>query len=519
MQSTFRCAISERRMASRGVRVCAFGTLALLASVQANPVLAATDEQDAIDAVENGLRPTADILGQAPVRWTLAERMAYWKVPGVSIAVIRSGRIAWSRGYGVRRAAASDAVDTETMFSVGSLSKVAAASVTLRLADLGHVDIDRDIAAYLKRWTVARGGYSGSVTLRGLMSHTAGFSIDGFADYLPGEPMPDILQTLNGSAPAKEEAVLLVRAPGSEAAYSGGGVTVEQLVDEDVTGQPIETLASELLFAPLAMERSSFTNPLPAATANVACAHDRKGQVRALPICREAMPQNGASGLWTTPSDYARLIVALYDSYHGKPGALLAPQTARDMLTQVAGSHAGLGPFLTGSGLQRRFYHSGANDSYRAWMEMNLATGNGVVIFTNSANGTRLYPEIRRAVAEAEGWSTSDALTVPDVALAPFDLASRAGEYSVRDDKTWHAQRLKTDFRPARFEIIADEAGLQLRSTVDSSSYRLIPADRDHFYLERTSERSVEFVHGYDGAIVGLIYREQDNAIEADKHS
>lgn len=478
---------------------------------------ATTASADSAHQFENELWPAFHLADSAPPRWKLEERMAFWHVPGVSIAIIRSGKLVFARGYGVTRAGHKTPIDKDTMFSVGSLSKVGAAAITLRLKDAGKIELDRDVGTYLKTWKVPASAYalSSSPTLRGLMSHTAGFTVPGFADFLPGETLPTTIQTLNGVSPAKEDAVKLTFSPGSNSRYSGGGTTVLQLVLEDATKTGFEMLAQQHLFGPLGMKRSSYRNPLPKSWNDVAAAHDANGQPVTMPQERQAMPQIAASGLWTTPSDYAKLMIALYEAWKAKPGAFLKDVTAHEMMTEVAGSRVGLGPFLTGSGMDRRFYHSGANDSYRAWMEMNLETGNGVVIFTNGTNGNRLWPEIQRAVATVEKWHNIDAVELPHTTLSMPDLIERAGTYVVKPDNGWLSQRLQTESAVVAFDIRQVDGELEIRSGADPYPWKLGAAGKDQFVLARSADRTVQFVRDYRGRITGLIYRDREYAVEA----
>jgi CubicO group peptidase (beta-lactamase class C family) len=260
---------------------------------------------------------------------------------------------------------------------------------------------------YLRRWKVPANELTARepVTLRRILSHTAGLTVHGFADFQPGESLPTVVQILDGTGPAKNAPVRVDLLPGSEFRYSGGGVTVEQLVIEDVTGLEFAEAAREYVFDPLGMNRSTYVNPLPAEHGNVALAHGPDGAPRALPRGWEAMPEAAASGLWTTPSDYARLIIALIESYQGDGDTFLTFEIARDMMTEVPPSIFGLGPEVGGEGPTRNFVHGGANDSYRAHMSGYLAQGDGLVIFTNGARGGELIREIRLAIADA-GWQS-----------------------------------------------------------------------------------------------------------------
>lgn len=518
--------IRRRRVMARNAWRLLVSAAAMIASVPqasadtpAPKAILAHGEDPAIKAFEAGFRPSVHVVGTPPTHWPLLDRMAFWHVPGLSVAVIRNGHIAWTKGYGVRRVGRPEPVDSQTLFSVGSLSKVGTAAITLHLVSQGRLDLDRNVNAYLKRWQVPDDARTAlrPVTLRGILSHSGGLSIDGFADFQPGEPLPTLVETLDGKGPAKEDPVRVIYTPGTMSAYSGGGVEVERLAIEDVTGLPFAEVADRMLLGPLRMGRSTYAEPLPANTPDVAMAHDEKGTPRALPTGWETMPQNAASGLWTTPGDYARLMIALRDAYLGQPGAMFGPDIAHAMMTEVGGSHAGLGPFLAGIGSTRRFYHSGANDSYRAWMEMNLATGNGVVIFTNSPNGTKLRPEVTRAIASAEGWATSDSVEVPAIQITASQRAGMAGRYVVQDRDDTIGQRLQTEGQPVFFTIAQDGDALTASNGADATPMPLIPADQSHFYFYRTADKSIEFVPGYDGHIDRLIYRDRDYAIEARK--
>jgi CubicO group peptidase (beta-lactamase class C family) len=363
--------------------------------------------QDPISRFENGLRGDAGT-PEAEARWTLAERMAHYRVPGVSVAVIRSGKMAWARGYGVKLAGSKDAVDAETVFSVGSVSKVGAAATTLRLVDEGLLDLDQDVNEFLVGWKVPENEFTqeSKVTLRRILSHTAGLTVHGFQDFQPGEQEPLTIDILEGRFPAKNVPVLVDLVPGTEYRYSGGGVTVEQLIVEEAMEADFATAAQELVFEPLEMTRSTFENPLPEEHDNIARAHNNLGAPCALPRGWESMPESAASGLWTTPSDFAKLIIALIEASRSQPDAFLSQSLIADVMTEVAPSAHGLGPRLDRElGEDNlRFSHGGSNESYKAWMEGHLGTGNGLVVFTNGARGRSLNEEIKRAVADAEGW-------------------------------------------------------------------------------------------------------------------
>lgn len=412
--------------------------LALLAApVRAAPPAMGSDAPSSpLAALAHGLRPNLLASGEPLPRWSLRERMAHHQVPGVAVALLRDGRVVAAAGYGQLRAGHAGAVDADTLFNVGSISKVVTAATSLRLVAQRRLDLDGDVNRTLTSWRLpARPGHPReTVNLRMLMSHTAGLNVHGFPDYLPGEATPTLLQTLEGQTPARTPAIRLKHRPGTMVDYSGGGTVIEQLMIEDATGAPLEAAARAEVFSPLGMARSTFQDPAEAARANVAYAHDAQGNAVALPRGWQRFPQQAPAGLWTSANELGAFVGALIRSYQRRDD-YLPRALAIQMMTEVAPGNFGLGPRLEGEGEQRVFHHGGSNDSYHAWIEGYPETGDGFVILTNGENGWALRGEIRNALSDAIGRGVN-----PLVRTIPLDTASgRFGDYAghyVRDAGT-----------------------------------------------------------------------------------
>ncbi|MDJ0938488.1 MAG: serine hydrolase domain-containing protein [Woeseiaceae bacterium] len=353
-----------------------------------------------IKAFETGLIDRMQRGNPGTQRWTIEQRLENYRVPGVAVAILDGGEIVWAKGYGVTLAGSDDAVDADTVFSVGSVSKMINAALILRLVAEGRLDLDKDVNEYLTSWQVPESRYSRQekVTLRRILSHTAGFTVHGFADYEPDEALPTALQTLNGQRPAKNDRVELMFAPGDRMDYSGGGITVSQVLVEDVTGLAYEDAARKYVFEPLGMARSTFANPLPVEHGNIARAHDDRGRPAGLPRGWEAMPELAASGLWTSANDLGAFVIGLLDDGFLPPGVL------EDMMNREERSWYGLGPRLNGNGPSRVFHHGGANNSYRAWIEGHPDSGAGIVVVTNGTDGHWIHAEVRKSAEDAFGW-------------------------------------------------------------------------------------------------------------------
>lgn len=389
-----------------------------------------TSHRESVNQVERGLRPAA-VTADAPVpEWSLHERMNRWNVPGASIAVIDGGALEWARGYGLLEAGDADSVTKRTRFQAASISKPVAAFAALRLVEDGTLILDAPVNRQLQRWTIPSNAFTRdtSVTLRGLLSHTAGMTVSGFPGYPAGDSIPSLVQVLNGTPPANTPPIRVNARPGATMRYSGGGYTVMQQQLIDATGRPFPALMDSLVLNPLQMVRSTFQQPLLDAFApGAASAHTRNGT----PVDGRwhTYPELAAAGLWTTAPDLARFAIQLYSAYEGRSG-LLPQDLARTMMTPVHDGY-GLGVSINGRGDSLYVSHSGGNRGYRCLMIMHPTTGDGAVVLTNGYGGSVLTREIMRAIAYAYDWPGSrwDVQSKPVVDLRPDQLDRYAGTY------------------------------------------------------------------------------------------
>ena len=251
----------------------------------------------------------------------LDEAMRRLNIPSVSLAVIEEGRIAFAKAYG------GDATP-ETLYQAASLSKFVAAIGAMRLVEQGMLDLDQDVNAKLTSWRVPANEFDAEhkVTLRGLLSMTGGIGVPGFIGYDPGAPLPTLTQILDGAPPANSPKVTVIAVPGSGFRYSGGGYEIAEALMQDATGKAFPNLMQELVLEPAGMTRSTFAQPLPAVLqADAASGHFGDG--RELPGRWRVCPEHAAAGLWSTPTDIAKLLVRLAESWHGFSSILLRRET------------------------------------------------------------------------------------------------------------------------------------------------------------------------------------------------
>ena len=341
---------------------------------------------------------------------TLDQVMKRFRVPGVSVAVIRDFQIHWAKAYGVADASSGRAVQTDTPFQAASISKPVTAMAAMRLVQDGRFGLDDDVNRLLKSWKVPAGEdrAGAPVTPRSLMSHTSGADDGfGFPGYDPTAPRPTAVQVLDGQAPSNVGKVLFVRPPFAAFKYSGGGVTLMQVLLTDVTGEAFAELLQTRVLGPLAMRDSTFQQPPPEAlAARLAHAHNGQGAHGNVPW--HVYPEQAAAGLWTTPSDLARFAIEVQQAVRGAKGAVLTQASARDMTAPV-----GTGPFGVGFTVEKRgegwyFSHGGSNWGFRCSLIAHVRKGYGVVVMTNGDAGGGVISEIEARVASAYGWDSLD---------------------------------------------------------------------------------------------------------------
>jgi len=220
-----------------------------------------------IHRIENGLLPGILIKGRPLHEMRLIDKMEHYKVPGVSIAFFSQGKILWTRAYGYADVSRKNAVTAETLFQAASISKSISALAALRLVQSGKVDLDEDVNVKLKGWIVPDNEFTKEqkVTLRRILSHSAGLTVPGFPGYAAGDHLPTIVQILDGQSPANTSAVKVDVVPGTIWRYSGGGYTVMQLLLTNVTNDSFPDILDREVLRPLGMSHSTFAQPLPTA--------------------------------------------------------------------------------------------------------------------------------------------------------------------------------------------------------------------------------------------------------------
>lgn len=335
---------------------------------------------------------------------TLEEAMGALNIPSVSLALIDQDRVAFTRAYGA-------GVTTETLYQAASVSKFVAAVGALRLVDEKRLDLDEDVNARLTSLKVPTNGFDKGhpVTLRGLLSMTAGIGVPGFLGYEVGTPLPNLTQILYGAPPANSPPVTVIAQPGSAYHYSGGSYEIAEALMADAMKTPFPVLMETLVLKPAGMERSSFAQPLPRdREEHAVTGHDAEG--KELPGGWHVFPEHAAAGLWSTPTDLVSLLLVVGRAWRGESRLFLRPETVREMLTPQNGGPYGLGAAVSEAGGSPVLMKRGQNVGYQAYLILLPGEGQGMVVMTNSDNGSILAEALIRRAAELYGWPALGAL-------------------------------------------------------------------------------------------------------------
>jgi CubicO group peptidase (beta-lactamase class C family) len=334
--------------------------------------------------------------------------------PGANVAVIDNFHVAWVRGFGIRKMGEQLAVHPDTPFQAGSISKPIFALAMMRLCQDKRIDLDADVKNYLKSWQLADvdKDWTPRITLRQLLSHTAGTTVHGFPGYPAGGNWPSPAQVLDGTPPANTPPVFVDLIPGLQFRYSGGGTTIAQLALTDLLGRPFPELMRELVLDPLGLDNSSYEQPPSLRLADrAAVGHPLNGIP--MPGGWHIHPEMAAAGLWTTAADLAHLGATLMRALRGEATGLgLTRESIAAMLRPQlpdqtdGGEFVGLGWFCAGERDAFHFGHTGGNHGFLAELCLYPATGQGAAIMINSNQGWPLRKELLRSIEREYCWPT-----------------------------------------------------------------------------------------------------------------
>jgi len=361
--------------------------------------LSSQTESERIAHVENGI-PALEVKGQPPIQLTLQQWMEKLGIPGLSVAVFDHGKLLWAKTYGVKQTNQKSPVTLDTLFQAGSISKPVTALAVMHYVQMGKFNLDENINDKLISWKVPDNEFTKDqkVTLRRIMSHSAGLTVHGFGGYGVTEKIPTLVQVLNGEPPANSPPVRVEMVPGTKNQYSGGGTTIMQLMIVDQLKKPFPEIMRETVIEPLGLKNSTYQQPLPpdrAAKAASANGKDTEGKWH-------IYPEMAAAGLWTTASDLAQVAMEVSAAKAGQSHKVVSQETVKQMLT-VQSAPFGLG--FMADGKTDQFGHDGSDWGFQASLTGFSDRGSGMAIMANSDMGFALFARLTESAAKEYGWA------------------------------------------------------------------------------------------------------------------
>lgn len=457
------------------------------------------DVLDKINKVEQSLAGQLVVEGDSLLN--LRQRMEYYRVPAVSIAVIKDFKIDWARAYGYADIKEKRPASPSTQFQAASISKSLNAMAMLKLVQDKKIDLYGDINNYLSSWKFPYDSLAGNkkISLANLLSHTAGLSVHGFRGYEPGDKIPAVVEILDGKAPANSAPVRLTAEPGVRSVYSGGGITISQLMAMDITKKPYQDFAKEAVLKPLGMKHSFFNDPVSEGTSDFATGYRATGDQLARKY--HVYPEMAAAALWTTPTDIARFIIETQLSLQGKSNKVLSKDMTRLMLTPYIDRQAALGVFIEKKGGMTYFVHGGANEGFRSMYYGSTEGGNGVVVMVNSDNGS-IMQEIINSVSTVYGWPDFYKPVIKKLAKVPDSVSSAyLGKYEVR---------------PQFIVTITRENGQLMGEAPGQGKLELYPESENKYFV-KSADIQLEFIKNESGVVDRMIVHQNGGKMPAKK--
>ncbi len=375
-------------------------TLILLQSCTEEPNTDASIEL--IKKVENGLTTRVQIAGDST--WSIEERMEHYGIPGVSIAVINNGKIAWTKGYGVVNKESKAPVTDQTLFQAAATTMPVTAYGALRLVEQNKLDLDENVNSYLKSWKVPENEFTEEqkVTIKNLLNHSAGIYPRGTGSYGIDQEIPTLVEILSGTPPATNEPITVNKLPGESVRFAYASYAPIQQMMLDVAGdKTFPEIMHELVLQPLEMNNSTYNQSLTAEQlSKVATGYFQDGSM--VKGGRNIQPTMALGGLWTTAEDYAKFLTNVQQTLNGERTKGLSKELTTLMGTPYGVSNAGWS-FTLGLGFQLlnkndEIYlrHHGWNTGFYTEIVAHRDKGYGVVVMTNST-----FPEFNAEVMRA----------------------------------------------------------------------------------------------------------------------
>lgn len=385
--------------------------------------------------LENGIRSQVKFLNEPETLSAITNKMSGYKIPALSLAVIKQGRIEWSDIYHNPNFPEEQSLNCKSLFQAASLSKPVTFMAAVRMYSAGKIDLDKNIQSYLKDFVLPSGKQTANnpVTFRNIFSHTSGITPGGYQGYARHTSFPSDIDILKGAAEVNSPAISVIAPPNETLAYSGGAYTLAELALQNQFNDEFANIMKRWILDPAGMTYSDFVQPLPESKyKQVAKGYTQLGIV--LDGGWRNYPEQAAAGLWSNSIDMAKFLIEIYNAYQGK-ASIFSQAEIKSLISHERDGH--VYGFKVGR-IDNEIYitHYGGNAGYNTGMTINLTSGNGLVYLINSENGWELGRDLLLSASDVYGWKNFKQTSVQRQSQSNEVLKALSGKYrwNNRDD-------------------------------------------------------------------------------------
>ena len=437
----------------------------------------------------------------------LPAAIARYNVPGATVVVVKDGRVVVAKGYGYRDLENRTPVNADTTtFRIGSISKLFTWTSVMQLAEEGKIDLDADVNTYLRDMKVPDTYPGQPVTMRHLMTHTAGFE-DSSLHMTGVDPdnLISIRQYCEENIPAR------VNPPGTVSRYSNYGTTLAAVVVEDVSNMPFEQYLQSRILTPLGMENTSIREKLPPDLAAKLAQGYSFANSRNNPTDDFILVPGPAGSITATAPDMAKFMIAhLQNGTYGN-ATILAPKTAELMHARAFAND----PRITGMclGFYEQYYngrraivHGGDTDTFHSQLVLLPEEQAGFFVSGSSAGGRGVRNALFTAFMDHYYPGEPVVLPVPDPSasarLQQFDGSYRTNRHNYARFEKYVSlpDPLEVTASPDGTLIISGSSGPVAYTEVETGVFS--PADGT-----RPADGDVVFHRAADGSYDFFMYR------------
>ena len=479
-----------------------------LAAVLCISVYAQTPLPDAVPATPDEavasqvVEPSAEDLAlEAYIDGVIATRMREHGAPGISVAVVRDGRTLFTKGYGLANVEEGIPADSDTLFRIGSVSKLYVWTLLMMLHDRGLLDLDADVNTYLKGMQIPE-AFGQPITMTDLMAHRAGFedSLSGFSQgnnvEEPGRP--DLTTYLANTIPER------IYPPGARSSYSNWGATLSAKIVEDIAGVPYEEFLEKELLLPLSLNMTTMRGPdvmAPEFRERLSVGYHVVGGRPVVGAYMSPKSSTPAGSMSASGEDMARWML-----FHLGRGTLdgvtlMKPEThdlmwTRHFSDRPFGSDAGLGFYTRKVNGVDIFGHGGATATFYTDMILAPSLDLGVFVSQNTTGNPRLILDFGPLVVEYLAGKPARPAGDPDYA---GNVADYAGTYMNNRRVFSKFARLFSAATSIKVTPAADNSGLTISAGDVTQFVSPVPGAPDTF--ENSSGERAVFGRDANGAV------------------